>query len=403
MRVCLCTSYFPPTIGGAERQTAHLASGLVRLGDDVTVVTRHLPGHPIREVREGVQIHRVIRPGNRGVLFGLGYVLSLSAFFLRPAARFDVVQAIGVHLNAYVVCRLGRFRDYRTVVRPMALGPDGDLDVLARMPFWPLWRRGDPLTRRHILRRIQGADAIVAVNRELIGDLVASGFPSQRIVHIANGVPVPPSPCDRIAAMRIRHSLGIHDDPLLLFVGRLDQHKGAGRILPALSALRDRYPRIGLVLLGDGPLRDDLKTEAVRCGVQARVHFLGVQDPAAFLQAADVFVLPTRGEGMSSALLEAMAAGLPCVTTRVTGNIEVVTHNETGLLVEPGSPEALRETIARVLSDPALCSRLGQAARRHVQRTHSAERMVTEYRSLYARLTAGETLQTDGSEGSGVP
>lgn len=392
MRICLCIPYFPPVMGGAERQASLLSSKLAEWGHDVTVFTRHLPGQPAREISGGVRVHRSIRPGRHGALFGLGYILSLLAFFASPRARFEVVQAYGIHLGAYIACRLRPRRGFRVVVRPMSFGPIGDLAMLAQMRFWPLWQGGDAPTRRHVLHTIQEADAVVALNRETAVELIAHGFPSQRIVRISNGVPLPETPWDPSRVQAMRQNLGIPGGPLLLFVGRLDQHKGAADLLRALPALVKRFPKLTAVLLGDGPVREELTSLAATLGVTAHVRLLGVADPTPFFQAADAFVLPTLGEGMSNALLEAMGAGLPCVTTRIAGNVELVTHGETGLLVEPANPEELQHAIARLLDDPNLSLRMGREARQRVRSTYSVERMVAAYWDLFARLSAGGPL-----------
>jgi glycosyltransferase involved in cell wall biosynthesis len=389
MRICLCTAYFPPIIGGAENQAARLASGLARLGDEVSVVTRQIPGLPTREIRQGVRVYRVIRPGQRGALFGLGYCLSLLAFFLRPGRRFDVVQATSVHLGAYIACRLRRRLGYRVVVRPTGLGPDGDLASLARMPFWPLWRGGDVPTRQHVLSTIQRADAFVALNREIVAELVMHGFPARRILRIANGVPLVASLRDAEERRAERSRLGLGEGPVLLFVGRLNRHKGAGDVIGVLPSLAQRFPRPTLVLLGDGPLREELAALAESLGVSQEVRLLGESDPTPFLRVADVFVLPTQGEGMSNALLEAMGAGLPCVATRVPGNVDVISHGQTGLLVEPGKPEELAGAIGRLLADPALRLRMGEVARHRVRDIYSVDAMVAAYRCLFDRLIAG--------------
>lgn len=397
MRVCLCIPYFPPIRGGAEHQAARLASGLARLGDEVSVVTRHIPGLPTREIWQGVRVYRVIRPGRRGPLFGLGYCLSLLVFFLRPGRRFDVVQATGVHLGAYIACLLRRWLGYRVVVRPTGLGPNGDLASLARMPFWPLWRGGDVPTRRHVLSTIQGADAFVALNREIVAELVTYGFPARRILRIANGAPLVASPRDAEERRTERSRLGLEEGPVLLFVGRLIRHKGPADVIGVLPSLSKRFSRPTLVLLGSGPLREELAALAESLGVSQEVRLLGERDPTPFFRVADVFVLPTQGEGMSNALLEAMGAGLPCVTTQVPGNVEVISHGQTGLLVEPGNLEELAEAIGRLLADPALRLRMGEAARQRIRDVHSIDAMVAACRGLFDRLIAGREPLESGS------
>jgi glycosyltransferase involved in cell wall biosynthesis len=379
-------------VGGAERQAFLLAGGLVESGEEVTVVTRHLPGHPAHEVREGAHIYRVIRPGRWGVLFGLGLLVTLFVFFARRRGRFDVVHATGIHLGTYVPCRLRRQSGFRVIVRPMCPGPFGDFATLAAQHFWPVWRGGDASTVRHLLATIREADAAVALNRDLVAELEVTGFPPERIARINNGVPVPEAAWDAARAQTARRRLGLSDGPLLLCVGRLHEQKGVDDLLRSLPVLVGQYPELTLLVLGNGPFEADLKALTAELGILSRVRFLGFQDPAPYLEAADIFVLPTWGEGISNALLEAMGAGLPCVATRVSGNIEVVRHNDTGLLVEPGQPPKLAEAIARLLEDTTLRRMIGRNARQRVQTTYSVKQMVADYRSLFTHLVTDGTI-----------
>lgn len=386
MRICLYTPYFPPVVGGAERQASLLATGLAESGDEVTVVTRHLPGHPAHEVREGVQVHRAIRPGRRGALFGLGLLLTLFAFFARRRGAFDVVHVTGIHLGSYVPCRLRRRSGFRVVLRPMGPSPIGDLATLAGQRFWPLFQGGDAPTLRYLLRTIHEADAIVALNRELIAELVTNGFLQERIARINNGVSIPETAWNASRAQALRHSLGLPGGPLLLYVGRLHPQKGVDDLLRTLPALVRRHPELTLILLGDGPAEADLRALAAELGIAHRARFLGFRDPAPYLQTADIFVLPTWSEGISNALLEAMSIGLPCITTRVSGNIEVITHGEAGFLVEPRQPQALEQAIAASLDDPVLRLKMGRNARQLAREAYSVDRMVADYRSLFTHL-----------------
>jgi glycosyltransferase involved in cell wall biosynthesis len=152
-------------------------------------------------------------------------------------------------------------------------------------------------------------------------------------------------------------------------------------------------------VLGDGPAQPSLKALTTDLGLTSRVHFLGFQDPAPYLEAADIFVLPTWGEGISNALLEAMGAGLPCIATRVSGNIEVVRHNDTGLLVEPGQPLALAEAAARLLEDTTLRNTIARNARRRVQTAYAVTQMVADYRRLFTHLVTKGTVPAGLSAG----
>jgi len=175
-------------------------------------------------------------------------------------------------------------------------------------------------------------------------------------------------------------------------VGRLEERKGHEHFLRAaramLAAANGLRPQV--VIVGDGPLRGRLARQAGELGVAESVRFTGaVEDVRVPLAAMDVFVLPSRAEGMSNALLEAMAAGLPVVATAVGGTSEVLDAGRTGLLVPPDDASALATEILGLLEDPARATRLGRAAQGHVAEAFSAPAMVARLERLYEeRLVA---------------
>lgn len=180
-----------------------------------------------------------------------------------------------------------------------------------------------------------------------------------------------------------RSSLGVPNDaPLLLWVGRLDPVKGLDDLVDALVLLDD--PRIHLVLCGDGPHESALQSRIARQGLTERVRFLGRRmDIPNLLASSDVFVFPSLTEGLPNALLEAMAAGLPIVTTDVPGCRDLIADGRTGLLVSPCRPRELAEAVQRLTADRALGRRLGHAARNHVARHYDMEAYVQRYAALY--------------------
>ena len=166
-------------------------------------------------------------------------------------------------------------------------------------------------------------------------------------------------------------------------VARLNPVKRLDILLQAMMALRD----VHTVIVGDGPERAQLRTVSERSGLADRAHFAGQQrDVRTWLAALDVFVLSSDWEGMSNALLEAMAAGLPVVTTAVGGTPEVVVDGETGLLVPPRDPAALAEAIATFLHNSDRRCIMGRAGTERVRQCFSLERMVQQTQTLYEHL-----------------
>jgi glycosyltransferase involved in cell wall biosynthesis len=190
------------------------------------------------------------------------------------------------------------------------------------------------------------------------------------------------------SATRAREGL-TEETPCLLVLASLVARKGIDVLLDALVRLDARAPQPVLWIAGEGPERSALERRARELGLLQRVRFLGQRDDAGDLLAAcDIFALPSRAEGLGVAALEAMAAARPVVASAVGGLAEAVEHERTGLLVPPEEPEALAAALARLLEDPALRKRLGDAGPARVREGYSAERMVEAYEALYAEVLA---------------
>jgi glycosyltransferase involved in cell wall biosynthesis len=163
----------------------------------------------------------------------------------------------------------------------------------------------------------------------------------------------------------------------ILFVGRLSAAKGVRVLFAAMAQLRRSHPQAHLTLIGDGPERAELERAAAEAGLTGSVAFLGYRtqaEVAAELAQADVFALPSFAEGLPVVLMEALAARTTVVATAIAGVSELVRPGETGLLVPPGDPESLAESLARLLDDPTLRAKLAAAGREIVEREFVAAR-----------------------------
>lgn len=233
---------------------------------------------------------------------------------------------------------------------------------------------------------VRAADRIV-VNAEL---LRPHGRAGERTDVIPSGVDT-----DRFRATtsnaEAKSALGLPTDrPLIGTVGRLEPRKGTSTLVAALAALRaSGHPDAALVVVGEGPLRAELAAEATRLGLGSAVSWLGDRaDVSAVLAALDVFVLPSRTEGMSNALLEAMAMTRPLVATAVGGTPEVIADGTSGLLVPADDPAAMAVAIGRLLGDAAFAARLGAAARQAVEERYGARSMVRRLEAVYAAVAS---------------
>jgi len=221
------------------------------------------------------------------------------------------------------------------------------------------------------------------------------GFRGGRIAVIENGIDLPRyAPAADKAALK--QALGLDPDRrVLAHVARHHPVKDQATLIRGFARAAPDLPDVELVMVGDGPLRDDLTTLARTQGVGGRVRFVGVQSNVAdWLRAADVFALTSVSEAASLTLLEAMAAGLPVVVSAVGGNPEIVRACVEGLHFPRGDDVALADRITTLFRDPALAARMGAAGRARVEARYQLSRTIDAYARLYGRLAG---------RGSGLP
>jgi glycosyltransferase involved in cell wall biosynthesis len=174
---------------------------------------------------------------------------------------------------------------------------------------------------------------------------------------------------------------------VLLYVGRLDPQKGPFVLLAAVKDLLRQHADLHLLMVGDGPLAEKLRAWVVKEQLQSQIHFAGRRnDVPSLFRAADLFVLPSLWEGLPNVVLEAMAAGIPTVATRVEGVADLLTDRRTGLIVPPNSPPALAEALDWLLGDPHQGQLMAREAQHIVQERFTWTSVVRHYEQLYSEL-----------------
>jgi glycosyltransferase involved in cell wall biosynthesis len=230
--------------------------------------------------------------------------------------------------------------------------------------------------------------AVFAVSEDVRRHLIAEGFRPQDVRVIYNGIDIGPLP-NPAARVAVREELAALDDDLVLgTIARLDPVKDLGTLLEAAAILSKRGPQPLVVIIGDGPERDALERRAAALGLADRVRFLGYrQDARRWLAGLDVYINSSVSEGVSLTILEAMAAALPVIATRVGGTPEVVT-DDCGILVPARNARALANTVSQLGENPKWRRQLGAAARTRVDGHFTLDRMGAEYRQVCVRLWA---------------
>jgi glycosyltransferase involved in cell wall biosynthesis len=248
-------------------------------------------------------------------------------------------------------------------------------------------------------RLAAGTTALIAVSPQVRDDLVALGVaPRERFVVIRLGIELD----ERVAPEQdgraeSRRYLGIPGDRFAVgWIGRMTAVKRTDDVLVAFKRLRDGGVDAVLCMVGDGPDRLQLEQRAHELGVARNTVFLGYQEDVAPLYAAfDALVLPSGNEGTPVSVIEALAAELPVVATRVGGVPDVVRDGEDGFLVEAGATDDLADRLAQLARDPALRARMGKQGRERVLPRYAVERLVDDVDHLYRSLLEFESRTTD--------
>jgi glycosyltransferase involved in cell wall biosynthesis len=335
------------------------------------------PGAPRAETQFGVTVWYPRYFSVPGVLKRLdGGLMALGAFprlrALKRAGQLDLLDAHFGYPDGYAATRLGRW-----------LG----VPVTITMRGTEVRHARDPTLRPLLARALLQADRVFAVSESLRQVALGLGVAPERVRVVGNGVDLERfHPIDRTQA---RTSLGLPAHaPVLVSVGGLCERKGFHRVIACLPALHARGADAHLLVVGgpslEGDWADRLRTQVHELGLAERVHFTGAvppQDLRRVLSAADVFVLATRNEGWANVFLEAMACGLPVVTTRVGGNAEVVSRAELGTVVPFGDAPALTTAL-----QAALCRTWDRDLIRHYAEANTWDRRVevleAEFRAL---------------------
>jgi glycosyltransferase involved in cell wall biosynthesis len=248
-------------------------------------------------------------------------------------------------------------------------------------------RTGSLLARCAERTLAAGTDRIVAISPRQRQDLV-NRFrvaPDARTAVVPLGLDLRPLLDQDAAAPNLRRELQIPDaDVVVGYVGRFVPIKNIALLVHAFAAASQRQKNMWLLLAGDGPLRPDVESLAVQCGVHDRVRFLGwTENLGALYATLDICALSSLNEGTPVAIIEAMAAARAVVATSVGGVADVVEDGRTGLLVRSGDSDGFAAALHRLAENPAERLALGAAARREVARRFSSERLVDDIDRLY--------------------
>jgi sugar transferase (PEP-CTERM/EpsH1 system associated) len=361
--------------GGTGQCVADLAGGLARAGAEPTVVCLERSGELADRIRErGVE---VIGPLKREGRNGLA-PLRLAAILRQR--RFDVVHCHnwGGLVDTVLAAKLAGVGAVVHTQHGLDYGFDSAPDHLRNRV-------------RTAIKAVacRGVTRVATVSHDVARMVTREwGVPAARVSVVHNGVSLIRANDSQEVRASWRRELGVGEaDVLFGTVSTFRPVKDLHTMLQAMSLIVRDTPRAKLVLIGDGPQRLELELAAARLGLRSAVLFPGWRsDATRLMPALDVFALSSVSEGISLALLEAMAAGVPAIATAVGGNCEIIRSADAGLLVPPRAPADLAQAMRSLVQDPSRRAALAAGGRRRVEDAFSLTRMVADYRQLYASL-----------------
>ena len=377
-RVALLPSAYPPSLGGVEELSRHLALTLREAGDEVEVWTSHLDSSERTEAtsQDGIVVRRFpmplpgVRPGSWAPVASDGRQTLVDLRAAAEAFRPDVLHVQCFGPNGVYATALSRWRRIPLVVSLQGETVMDDADIFERSH-----------TLRAALRAgLRQASAVTGCSGFTLADAARFGLPEGAGEVVFNGVsldqPVPAYPAA--------------DQRYVLAIGRVVEKKGFDLLIRGFARIAHRYPDVELRIGGSGPALGDLAALATATGLGARVRVLGRQDRAevaGLMAGADCVAMTSRLEPFGIVVLEAWRAGAPVLCTSFGGPPEFVDDGATGLLVDPFDTDAVAAGLGRLLGDATLRRSIGAAGAAEVQRFGWPE--ITErYRRIYESVRA---------------
>jgi glycosyltransferase involved in cell wall biosynthesis len=376
-RLALVTRRYWPQVGGAERAMANLAGELRRLGDEVQIVTAQWdPQWPREVVHREVPVIRLPQPRVRW--WGtMRYMHTLMHWLDSQRPKLDGVIVSMLKHDAWCAVRTFRDSNIPVLLRAEGGGSTGDM----------AWQR-TALGGSRIRRMCHSANALIAPSPAVQEELLQAGYSSSKVRFIPNGVECPPPRTAetrmlaRYALREANHDLTLDERAhLAVYTGRLDRNKGLRELVKAWAKIALRWPLARLWLVGEGPMRDELWELISDYDLRYRVCLPGAFDEVGdILAAADLFVLPSYEEGLSLALLEALAMGLPAVASDIPGNR--LAAGDAASYVPVRDVTALAEGISRLFDSAEQRRSLGQAGRERVAAQFGLTPVAKEHQAL---------------------
>ncbi len=366
MKIAILVSAFPPVhIGGAEIAAKQIAKSLAKKGHSVSVITSSDKGFPRQQATDGFLVYRAFLP-NIKYLGTLVFWISSAWLIKKINPEIVYVEMIGMGMPCVLAKNLCKI--------PYVVQCQGS-DVY--LPW-----KGKKIISNIVLR---SAGAVVVLTQDM-KDTLRATFKGNVAV-IPNGIDGENFGRAIIKDMRQELAIG-SGEKIIIFVGGLKPIKGVRYLIEAFAMVAQKMPNARLLLVGDGPERQNLEAMVIKEGLKEKVHFVGkIENDAivTYMMTGDIFVLPSLSEGFGIVNLESMACGLPIIATNVGGIPEIVTDGENGFLVSPKNPAQIAEKILLLFTDDKLREKISKNNKEKVKE-YDWQNIVAKLEKVYGEV-----------------
>ncbi len=383
MHICMIvTSYKEPgrTHTGAELQADTQLRALQALGHSITVIAKKkTKTSKFYETIDGIDIYRVWPTGFRSIL---------TAFLLwKKRKQFDIVHLHGQHVFTALaawVCKLLAIPTVMKITISKQVFAPTSIDKILPKKFIPFRKCINWLSRQ--------SSAVITISQEIAAELIDCHFTPEKIQHITNGVNMskfqPISPDEQSA---LRRELGLPEDKILaLFCSRLIHRKGFDLIINAWPEIWKNHQDLHLVMVGDGNAEAQAHIQKLTQQTSpSAITVVGqVANSAPYMQAADIFLFPSRKEGLPNALIEAMSCGCACIASDIGGNTDLISPEKAGLLFASGDYQDFSRHLNGLLAERGNIAELGLKAASYMKTHYDIKIIAAKLEQLYQNLSS---------------
>jgi glycosyltransferase involved in cell wall biosynthesis len=324
-------------------------------------------------VIEGVEVIRLFSPRIK-VLGALIFLFCLAVYLIKNRRHVSLIHTFQIGYTSFVSILISILLKKPSIMKLASSGWGGDIQRAKKTSFG-----------RIFLFMAKKASRIITLSATIEQELMEEKVDSSRLCLIHNGV-------DLIKFReiegkgRLRNKLGITDKRTIIYTGRLSPEKGVDFLIRGFSKL-DKNLNCQMIIIADGPERKSIVQLVDQYQLSKSVILLkGVDEVADYLNASNIFVLPSRFEGLSNSLLEAMACGLPVISTMVGGSIDIIEDGINGLLIDVDNEEQLIQAMTHILNDSTMAATMGRNARKVIEKYYALDKIADRYISLYKDL-----------------